>query len=68
MLEVKTSGGGGGGGDRFFNFSSFSAASKVRFLSSLEVGGVEVSTKTWEHQPLKLNWRFSLFSKLNSNF
>jgi hypothetical protein len=43
VLEVKTSvvvvvvvDGGGG---RFFNFSSFSAASKLRFLSSLEVGG-----------------------------
>jgi hypothetical protein len=40
VLEVKTSvvvveGGGG----RFFNFSSFSAASKLRFLSSLEVEG-----------------------------
>ncbi len=31
--------------------SSISSASKVSFLSSLEVGGVEVSTKTWGNQP-----------------
>jgi hypothetical protein len=45
VLEVKTSVvvvvvvDDDGGGARFFNFSSFSAASKLRFLSSLEVEG-----------------------------